>query len=160
MIKIVTSFNSSIPSVRKVSNWLKNDPFHVWKGRDRLVAFFILAGDDAAFAFLPVEDLDLSEQDEGLRIILEATHQQEIEKRDFYKQVYMKLTNILDMLDDLNLQLLAISKETSLDDYTQVEAQVNHYHSKLLDFMNDVFVWRDHKEMGALLGEIQPAATD
>lgn len=72
----------------------------------------------------------------------------------------MKLTNILDMLDDLNLQLLAISKETSLDDYTQVEAQVNLYHSKLLDFMNDVFVWRDHKEMGALLGEIQPAATD
>lgn len=160
MIKIVTSFNSSIPSVRKVTNWLKNDTFHVWKGRDRLVAFFILAGDDAAFAFLPVADLDLSEQDEGLRVILEATHQQEVEKRDFYKQVYTKLTSILDILDDLNLQLLAISKDTDLDAYTQVETQVKLYHSKLLDFINDVFVWRDHKEMGTLLGEIQPALVD
>lgn len=44
-------FNSSIPSVRKVKNWLLNDPFHVWHGRDRLVVFFILAGDEAANAF-------------------------------------------------------------------------------------------------------------
>lgn len=160
MIKIISSFNSTIPSVRKVSNWLKNDPFHVWKGRDRLVAFFILAGDDAAVAFLPVENLDLSEQDEGLRVILESNHQQEIEKRDFYKQVYVKLSNLLDVLDDLNFQLLAISKETAQDEYTQVETQIKLYHSKLLDFVNDVFVWRDHKEMGALLGEIQPAITE
>lgn len=43
MIQIITKFNSSIPSVRKVKNWLLNDPFHVWHGRDRLVVFFILA---------------------------------------------------------------------------------------------------------------------
>ena len=48
MIQIITKFNSSIPSVRKVKNWLLNDPFHVWHGRDRLVVFFILAGDEAA----------------------------------------------------------------------------------------------------------------
>lgn len=27
MIQIITKFNSSIPSVRKVKNWLLNDPF-------------------------------------------------------------------------------------------------------------------------------------
>ena len=32
--------------------------------------------------------------------------------------------------------------------------------NKLLDFINDVFVWRDHKEMGNYLGEIQSLTSD
>ena len=69
MIQIITKFNSSIPSVRKVKNWLLNDPFHVWHGRDRLVVFFILAGDEAANAFLPLPDGDFSVEDESIRAI-------------------------------------------------------------------------------------------
>ncbi len=90
MIQIITKFNSSIPSVRKVKNWLLNDPFHVWHGRDRLVVFFILAGDEAANAFLPLPDGDFSVEDESIRAILETTHQQELEKRKYYQQVYLR----------------------------------------------------------------------
>lgn len=86
MIQIITKFNSSIPSVRKVKNWLLNDPFHVWHGRDRLVVFFILAGDEAANAFLPLSDGDFSVEDESIRAILESTHQQELEKRKYYQR--------------------------------------------------------------------------
>ena len=103
MIQIITKFNSSIPSVRKVKNWLLNDPFHVWHGRDRLVVFFILAGDEAANVFLPLPDGDFSVEDESIRAILESTHQQELEKRKYYQQVYLKLCKLLDNLDDLNL---------------------------------------------------------
>ena len=88
MVKIISSFNSSIPSVRKVKNWLQTDPHHIWHGRDRLVVFFILAGDEAANAFIPLEEVDFSEQDEGLRMILESTHHEEMEKRNYYQQVY------------------------------------------------------------------------
>lgn len=80
MVKIISSFNSSIPSVRKVKNWLQTEPYHIWHGRDRLVLFFILAGDEAATAFIPLEEKDYSEVDEGLRMILESTHNEELEK--------------------------------------------------------------------------------
>ena len=52
--------------------WLQTDPHHIWHGRDRLVVFFILAGDEAATAFIPLEEVDFSEQDEGLRMIYHA----------------------------------------------------------------------------------------
>ena len=65
-MKIISGFNSTIPSVRKVRNWLLNDPNHMWIGRDRLVVFFILAGDEAANAFLPLEEVDYSMQDENM----------------------------------------------------------------------------------------------
>lgn len=154
MVKIISSFNSSIPSVRKVKNWLQTEPYHIWHGRDRLVLFFILAGDEAATAFIPLEEKDYSEVDEGLRMILESTHNEELEKRNYYQQVYFKLNEILDSLDDLNLQLSSVSMEDEPDDYTQISANIRDQHEKLMNFINDVFVWRDRKDMGALLGEI------
>lgn len=158
MIQIITKFNSSIPSVRKVKNWLLNDPFHVWHGRDRLVVFFILAGDEAANAFLPLPDGDFSVEDESIRAILESTHQQELEKRKYYQQVYLKLCKLLDNLDDLNLQSESFAEE---DEYHfDLKNQILLLHDKLLDFINDVFVWRDHKEMGNYLGEIQSLTSD
>ena len=154
MVKIISKFNSSIPSVRKVKGWIQNDPYHIWHGRDRLVLFFILSGDDAANAFMPLEEVDFSEQDESIRAILESTHQEEQEKRNYYQQVYFKLFKHLDALDDLNMQLTSIPEDEP-DFYAQVDSQIHILHAKLMDFINDVFVWRDHKEMGALLGEIQ-----
>ena len=143
MLQIITKFNSSIPSVRKVKNWLLNDPFHVWHGRDRLVVFFILAGDEAANAFLPLPDGDFSVEDESIRAILEST----------YQQVYLKLCKLLDNLDDLNLQAESFAEEDEF--HFDLKNQILLLHDKLLDFINDVFVWRDHKEMGNYLGEIQ-----
>ena len=143
MVKIISSFNSSIPSVRKVKNWLQTDPHHIWHGRDRLVVFFILAGDEAANAFIPLEEVDFSEQDEGLRMIL-----------DYYQQVYFKLNAHLDALDDLNIQLTSTSKDEDLDYYNQIVDSIHEQHEKLMNFINDVFVWRDRKDMGAYLGEI------
>ena len=154
MVKIISSFNSSIPSVRKVKNWLQTEQHHIWHGRDRLVLFFILAGDEAATAFIPLEEKDYSEVDEGLRMILESTHNEELEKRNYYQQVYFKLNEILDSLDDLNLQLSSVSMEDEPDDYTLISENIRDQHEKLMNFINDVFVWRDRKDMGALLGEI------
>ena len=31
---------------------------------------------------------------------------------------------------------------------------IHEQHEKLMNFINDVFVWRDRKDMGAYLGEI------
>ena len=154
MVKIISSFNSSIPSVRKVKNWLQTDPHHIWHGRDRLVVFFILAGDEAATAFIPLEEVDFSEQDEGLRMILESTHHEEMEKRNFYQQVYFKLNAHLDALDDLNIQLTSTSKDEDLDYYNQIIDSIHEQHEKLMNFIYDVFVWRERKDMGAYLGEI------
>lgn len=154
MVQIISKFNSSIPSVRKVKGWIQNDPYHIWHGRDRLVLFFILSGDDAANAFMPLEEVDFSGQDENIRAILESTHQEELERRKYYQQVYFKLFKLLDTLDDLNIQLTSIP-EDDIDEYAQVDTQIQLLHTKLLDFINDVFVWRDHKEMGELLGEIR-----
>lgn len=159
-MKIISGFNSTIPSVRKVRNWLLNDPNHMWIGRDRLVVFFILAGDEAANAFLPLEEVDYSMQDENIRAVLESTHLEEKEKRQYYQQVYYKLNSILNSLDDLNLQLTAMSKEDDIDYYTVLEQNVQVQHGKLMNFINDVFVWRDQKEMGALLGDIPPVAIE
>ena len=77
MMKIISGFNSTIPSVRKVRNWLLNDPNHMWIGRDRLVVFFILAGDEAANAFLPLEEVDYSMQDENIKAVLEGGKREE-----------------------------------------------------------------------------------
>ena len=85
---------------------------------------------------------------------MESTHQEEQEKRNYYQQVYFKLFKHLDALDDLNMQLTSIPEDEP-DFYAQVDSQIHILHAKLMDFINDVFVWRDHKEMGALLGEIQ-----
>lgn len=157
MVKIISGFNSSIPSVRKVKNWLQNEPHHIWHGRDRLVVFFVLAGDEAANAFIPLEDADFSEQDESIRVILESNHQQEQDKRAYYQQAYLKLCKLLDSLDDLNMQALALNKVEDSEEYALLDSQIQDLHLKLLDFINDVFVWRDHKDMGAMLGEIEEA---
>ena len=154
MVKIISRFNSTIPSVRKVKNWLQSDVYHVWKGRDRLVLFFILAGDEAANTFIPLENFDASEQDESIRAILEANHQQELEKRQYYQQVYFKLYKLLDALDDMNMEFITLIEDEDPSYYAEMQSGILLLHSKLLDFINDVFVWRDHKEMGALLGEI------
>ena len=86
---------------------------------------------------------------------MESTHLEEQEKRQYYQQVYYKLNSILNSLDDLNLQLAAMSKEDDIDYYTVLEQNVQVQHGKLMNFINDVFVWRDQKEMGALLGDIR-----
>lgn len=132
----------------------------MWIGRDRLVVFFILAGDEAVNAFLPLEEVDYSMQDENIKAVLESTHLEEQEKRQYYQQVYYKLNSILNSLDDLNLQLAAISKEDDIDYYTVLEQNVQVQHGKLMNFINDVFVWRDQKEMGALLGDIPSVAIE
>lgn len=150
MVKIISSFNSSIPSVRKVKNWLQTDPHHIWHGRDRLVVFFILAGDEAATAFIPLEEVDFSEQDEGLRMILESTHHEEMEKRNFYQQVYFKLNAHLDALDDLNIQLTSTSKDEDLDYYNQIIDSIHEQHEKLMNFINDVL----YGEKGRIWGPI------
>lgn len=95
MVKIISSFNSSIPSVRKVKNWLQTEPYHIWHGRDRLVLFFILAGDEAATAFIPLEEKDYSEVDEGLRMILESTHNEELEKEIIISRYISSLMRFL-----------------------------------------------------------------
>ena len=111
-------------------------------------------GDEAANAFIPLEEVDFSEQDEGLRMILESTHHEEMEKRNFYQQVYFKLNAHLDALDDLNIQLTSTSKDEDLDYYNQIIDSIHEQHEKLMNFINDVFVWRERKDMGAYLGEI------
>ena len=84
---------------------------------------------------------------------LSHKNQQELEKRKYYQQVYLKLCKLLDNLDDLNLQAESFAEE---DEYHfDLKNQILLLHEKLLDFINDVFVWRDHKEMGNYLGEIQ-----
>ena len=87
-------------------------------------------------------------------MILESTHHEEMEKRNFYQQVYFKLNAHLDALDDLNIQLTSTSKDEDLDYYNQIIDSIHEQHEKLMNFINDVFVWRDRKDMGAYLGEI------
>lgn len=53
-----------------------------------------------------------------------------------------------------------MSKEDDIDYYTVLEQNVQVQHGKLMNFINDVFVWRDQKEMGALLGDIPPVAIE
>lgn len=78
-------------------------------------------------------------------------------KRKYYQQVYLKLCKLLDNLDDLNLQAESFAEE---DEYHLIWKSDLLLHDKLLDFINDVFVWRDHKEMGNYLGEIQSLTSD
>lgn len=97
-MKIISGFNSTIPSVRKVRNWLLNDPNHMWIGRDRLVVFFILAGDEAANAFLPLEEVDYSMQDENIRAVLETTHLEEKRRDNITSRFIISSTLYLTLL--------------------------------------------------------------
>lgn len=97
-MKIISGFNSTIPSVRKVRNWLLNDPNHMWIGRDRLVVFFILAGDEAANAFLPLEEVDYSMQDENIRAVLESTHLEEKRRDNITSRFIISSTLYLTLL--------------------------------------------------------------
>ena len=60
--------------------------------------FFILAGDEAANAFLPLEEVDYSMQDENIRAVLESTHLEEKEKRQYYQQFIISSTLYLTLL--------------------------------------------------------------
>ena len=85
----------------------------MWIGRDRLVVFFILAGDEAANAFLPLEEVDYSMQDENIRAVWNPLIWRKREET-ILPAVYYKLNSILNSLDDMNLQLAAMSKEMIL----------------------------------------------
>ena len=73
---------------------------------------------------------------------------------NYFQQGYFTLNAHLDALDDLNLQLTSTSKDEDLDYYNQIVDSIHEQHEKLMNFINDVFVWRDRKDMGAYLGEI------